>query len=128
MFAALDNGVTGRAIEKQLIHLQHWQLRDFCQDTHRTVDDRPYGGGPGMVMMAPPLARAIKHAKTVLPKAKVAFLSPKGVPFCHTHAKNLAARRELILVAGRYEGVDQRLLDNYIDETLVHWRLRAKRW
>lgn len=116
MFDSLGSGITGRAIDNKLVELYRWQLRDFCEDKHRTVDDRPYGGGPGMVMMAPPLARAITHAKRELPKAKVAFLSPKGNPFKQQDAEKLAKREQVIFLAGRYEGVDQRLLDNYVDE------------
>lgn len=117
MFDALNYGITGRAQEKKLLTLDYWSPRDFTQDAHRTVDDRPYGGGPGMVMMVEPLRLAIHAAKKAMAdKPKVIYLSPQGKLLNQAHAQNLAKQPALILVSGRYEGVDERLLETEIDE------------
>lgn len=117
MFQALNYGVTGRAIEKKLIQLNYWNPRDFTHDPHRTVDDRPYGGGPGMVMMVQPLRSAISAAKAVIPApATVIYLSPRGKLLTQASVMELLARQQLILVAGRYEGIDERLIKTDIDE------------
>lgn len=117
MFQALNYGIVGRAQTQKIITLSYWNPRDFTQDRHRTVDDRPYGGGPGMLMKVQPLQDAIHAAKkaSILP-TKVAYLSPQGRPFDQAAARELAQRPRLILVAGRYEGVDERLLQTEIDE------------
>ncbi|MCH9770155.1 MAG: tRNA (guanosine(37)-N1)-methyltransferase TrmD [Gammaproteobacteria bacterium] len=118
MFAALDVGIVGRAKTEQLIEIDLQNPRDFTQDTHRSVDDRPYGGGPGMVMLAEPVYQAIQAAKTALGKdAPVIYLSPKGKPLQHADIIELAKKPELILLAGRYEGIDQRLLDKCVDQS-----------
>ena len=115
-------GVTGRAGERGLWQLGLWNPRDFTTDVHRTVDDRPYGGGPGMVMLAAPLAAAIGAAKSALRRAGVRspyviYLSPAGTPLTHQRVMALAepADAGYVLLAGRYEGVDQRLLACEVD-------------
>ena len=109
-------GVTGRAFEQGLAQLSLWNPRDFTQDVHRTVDDRPYGGGPGMVMMAEPLRAAIEAAKAEAPDSPVLYLTPQGRCFDQQAAREMAARRGMILLAGRYEGIDERLIECCIDE------------
>jgi tRNA (guanine37-N1)-methyltransferase len=117
MFAALTGfGVVGRAFREQRASLQCWSPRDFATDKHQTVDDRPYGGGPGMVMRVEPLATAVTVAKQQLPDAKVIFLSPQGKQLTQDAVKDFATRRQVILVAGRYEGVDERFIEHYVDE------------
>ncbi|MCS5712432.1 tRNA (guanosine(37)-N1)-methyltransferase TrmD [Candidatus Berkiella aquae] len=119
MFAAIkDYGITGRAIDKGILALKTFDLRDFANDKHATVDDRPYGGGPGMVMMAEPLRLSLEAAKEAAPsKAKVIYVTPAGKRFDHKAARRLADEKQpLILVAGRYEGIDQRVIERDIDE------------
>jgi tRNA (guanine37-N1)-methyltransferase len=117
MFQALHYGIVGRAIDKQLLQLHYWNPRDFTHDIHHTVDDRPYGGGPGMVMKFTPLREAIAAAKTALKiNAPVLYLSPQGRPLKQSHIAELAQRPAMILLSGRYEGVDQRLIDKEVDE------------
>src|SRR5487761_2037074 len=125
MFDAITQyGVTRRAAEQKKFQLQTWNPREFTTDNHRTVDDRPYGGGPGMVMLVEPLAQAIHAAKTAqtangIAKSCVIHLSPQGRPLTHAVVKELLARDEgLILLASRYEGVDERLIRQYVDEEL----------
>jgi len=118
MFKALtQEGVTGRAIKQGLLELDLLNPRDFTGDKHRTVDDRPYGGGPGMVMMVEPLNQAINKARQgSRPTAQVIYLSPQGERFDQQSAKRLLeSDQDLILIAGRYEGIDQRLIDNEVD-------------
>lgn len=118
MFEAISAyGVTGRAIEKGLLQLRVRNPRDFATDARRTVDDRPYGGGPGMVMMAEPLAAAIRAARAEqAPDVRVIYLSPQGRRLDQAAVTVLSARSGLILLAGRYEGVDERLLAAEVDE------------
>ena len=118
MFDAIkSNGVTGRAVRNQLIDIQCWSPRDFAHDKHRTVDDRPYGGGPGMLMKVQPLRDAIHAAKQAASgPAKVIYLSPQGRRMDHAGVQQLATEQNLILVAGRYEGIDERLIETEIDE------------
>lgn len=117
MFEALTGyGVTGRAIENGLLSVKVWNPRDFTTDRHRSVDDRPYGGGPGMVMRPEPLAAAISQARLANPGAGVIYLSPQGRRLDQAGVLHLAGRHGLIMVAGRYEGVDQRVLDAEVDE------------
>ncbi|GAC1547515.1 MAG: tRNA (guanosine(37)-N1)-methyltransferase TrmD [Collimonas sp.] len=124
MFAALtQSGVTRRAFEQKRCELALWNPRDFTTDNHRTVDDRPYGGGPGMVMMAKPLEAAIEAAKArqlqqSLPVPRVVYLSPQGRPLTHQRVMELRAEPGLVLLCGRYEAVDQRLLDRCVDEEI----------
>ena len=112
-------GVVSRGVERGLLGLQTVNPRDFTTDAHRTVDDRPYGGGPGMVMKFEPLAGAIGKAKEDLPSnSPVICLSPQGSPFDQACARRLAKLDGLVLVAGRYEGIDERLIDACVDEEL----------
>lgn len=117
MFTAVtEHGITGRAVKQNLLTVQAWNPRDFTEDKHRTVDDRPYGGGPGMVMKVEPLRQSIQAAKQAMPKAKVIYLSPQGRTLDQRGVETLANEEQLILVAGRYEGVDERLIEAEIDE------------
>jgi tRNA (guanine37-N1)-methyltransferase len=118
MFAAISNyGVCGRAIEQGQVKLRLWNPRDYAEDQRRTVDDRPYGGGPGMVMTAPPLTAAIKSAKReCATETTVCYLSPQGRRLDHRSVRELAQRDALILLIGRYAGVDERVIANYVDE------------
>ena len=115
---AVSFGVVGRAIDRRLVDLATWNPRDFTEDRHRTVDARPYGGGPGMVMMYQPLQDAIKSAKkTSDSKAKkVVYLSPQGQPLTQDLLIKSCELSQLVLVAGRYEGIDERLITAEIDE------------
>ncbi|MCG9695956.1 tRNA (guanosine(37)-N1)-methyltransferase TrmD [Shewanella sp. Isolate11] len=118
MFRAVtDFGVTGRAVSNGLLELQTWNPRDFTHDKHRTVDDRPYGGGPGMLMMVQPLRDAIHAAKAAAgDKAKVIYLSPQGRKLTQQGVEELAKSERLILVCGRYEGIDERIIQTEVDE------------
>ena len=117
MFAAVrDYGVTGKAVSSGLLQLSTVNLRDYATDRHRNVDDRPYGGGPGMVMMAAPLLAAIRAAREALPGAAVAYLSPQGKRLEQQDVTDFAGRDSIILVAGRYEGVDERVIELEVDE------------
>ena len=110
-------GVLGRAIKRGIIQLTCWNPRDYTQDKHRTVDDRPYGGGPGMLMKVQPLADAIMAAKQQAgDKAKVVYLSPQGQILKQPAVRKMAERQAMILIAGRYEGIDERLIEQYVDE------------
>lgn len=118
MFTALDHGIVGRAFQEERLKLTHFNPRDFTTNPHHRVDDRPYGGGPGMVMCYQPVADAIQAAKSQLPNARVIHLSPQGQPLTHAKVLELTQQLSLILVASRYEGVDQRLIDTQVDEEL----------
>jgi tRNA (guanine37-N1)-methyltransferase len=110
-------GVLGRAIKNNLIELACWNPRDYTHDRHKTVDDRPYGGGPGMLMKVQPLRDAIHAAKqAATPARKVIYLSPQGKRLDQQAVQQLATQPGLILVAGRYEGIDERLIETEIDE------------
>lgn len=110
-------GVTGRALEMGLVDLRTWNPRDYTSDRHRTVDDRPYGGGPGMVMKVEPLREAIRQARIACGlDALVIYLSPQGRRLDQTAVKRFALLSALVLVAGRYEGVDERLIEAEVDE------------
>lgn len=116
-------GVTGRAVERGLVEVHGCNPRDFTEDRHRTVDDRPYGGGPGMVMLYEPLKRAIHHLRGQQQAAGVAqshliYLSPQGIPLTQSRAETLSQMDGLILLAGRYEGVDERLIESEVDEEI----------
>lgn len=112
----LDQGVTGRALRQGIAELRLWDPRDYAQDRHRTVDDRPYGGGPGMVMKVEPLRDAIGAARAEAPGSRVAHLSPQGRLLDQGAIAEIAARPGWILVAGRYEGIDERLIEREVDE------------
>ncbi len=122
MFSALtEYGVTGRAIRNGQVKLQYWNPRDFTTDRHRTVDDRPYGGGPGMLMKTAPVSAAITAAKASLAAAEVApakvlYLSPQGKPLEQAKVNELAKCSSLVLLCGRYEGVDERVINTLVDE------------
>ena len=118
MFSALSEyGITGRALRQGLMQLQYWSPRDYATDRHRTVDDRPYGGGPGMLMKTGPVSEALRAAKAALPSGtKVIYLSPQGKPLTQEAVKELASRDGLVLLCGRYEGVDERVLSTLVDE------------
>ena len=124
MFTALTaSGITRRAFEQQRFGLSTWNPRDFTSDNHRTVDDRPYGGGPGMVMMAAPLEAAIaagrqRQAALGLSQPRTIYLSPQGAPLNHQRVMQLSKEQGLVLLCGRYEAVDQRLLDRCVDEEI----------
>lgn len=122
MFGALtDWGITSRAAKQQRYTLRTWNPRDFTTDNYRTIDDRPYGGGPGMVMLAKPLEDAIGAAKAAqtqagLPAPRVLLMSPQGKPLTHERVMQFAAEPGLVLLCGRYEAIDQRLVDRFVDE------------
>ncbi|MBR9726661.1 tRNA (guanosine(37)-N1)-methyltransferase TrmD [Shewanella intestini] len=118
MFRAVtDFGVTGRAVKNGLLEVQTWNPRDFTHDKHHTVDDRPYGGGPGMLMMVQPLRDAIHAAKAASgDRAKVIYLSPQGRKLDQRGVSELAKSDSLILVCGRYEGIDERIIQAEVDE------------
>jgi tRNA (guanine37-N1)-methyltransferase len=119
MFDAITkHGITARALERKIYSLNVINPREFTQDNHKTVDDRPYGGGPGMVMLAEPLEKAIQAAKAVNAGAKVIHLSPRGVKLTHEKVMQLNQEKGLILLASRYEGVDERLLEALVDEEI----------
>lgn len=122
MFKAItDFGVTGRAVKQNLLQIECWNPRDFTFDKHKTVDDRPYGGGPGMLMMVQPLRDAIHAAKTAASvvddgEVKVIYLSPQGRKLDQIGVQTLASNQKLILICGRYEGIDERLIQTEVDE------------
>lgn len=118
MFNAISGfGITSRAIKQGLIELKAWSPREFAQDKHSTVDERPFGGGPGMVMMVQPLRDAITAAKEWAGEsARVIYLSPQGQTLTQRGVETLHSYGNLILVAGRYEGIDERLMQTVIDE------------
>jgi tRNA (guanine37-N1)-methyltransferase len=118
MFDAItQQGVIARAIKNGTIEFNAWNPRDYATDKHKTVDDRPYGGGPGMLMMVEPLAKAIEDAKAAAGEgAKVIYLSPQGRKLDQKGVIQLAQDNKLILVAGRYEGIDERVIQTLIDE------------
>ncbi len=118
MFAAISGyGVSGRAIKQGLVSFNKVNPRDYADDKHRTVDDKAYGGGPGMVMAVEPLTSAIRAAKSGLRQpAKVLYLSPQGRPLDQSMVERLAELPSLVLLCGRYEGIDQRVIDSEVDE------------
>jgi len=118
MFEAVTGqGVTGRGVKRGLIQVESWNPRDFTHDKHRTVDDRPFGGGPGMLMKVQPLRDAIHAAKAAAGgQVRVIYLSPQGRTLDQAGVIELAQQERLILVCGRYEGVDERLIETEIDE------------
>lgn len=115
----LSQGVTGRAVKKGIIDVQVFNPRDFALDKHSTVDDRPYGGGPGMLMMVQPLTDAINAAKEAAGgDAKVIYMSPQGKTLNQKMVRSSVNDKKLILIAGRYEGVDERVIQNLVDEEI----------
>jgi tRNA (guanine37-N1)-methyltransferase len=123
MFGAVtESGISRRALERKLWALHRWNPRDWATDNHRTVDDRPYGGGPGMVMLAAPLEQSVVAAKAARVEAglaaKVIYLSPQGVPLTHRKVCELASSDGAVLICGRYEGIDERLIERCVDEEI----------
>jgi len=114
---ALGHGVMGRALEREVVEIDYFDPRDYTHDVHRTVDDRPYGGGPGMVLKVEPLRSAVRAAAAALPRgSRRVYLGADGVRFEQARAREASGWPGLILVAGRYEGVDERFLECEIDE------------
>jgi len=124
MFDAItESGIIGRARDRRVYQFLPWNPRDFSTNTHRTVDDRPYGGGPGMVMMAEPLEKAVFAARqrqisAGVRKPRVIYLSPQGRLLTHQLVMSLAAEQGIVLLAGRYEGVDERVIARQIDDEI----------
>ena len=118
MFEALtDYGVSGRAVNQGLLEISSFNPRDFAEDAHSTVDDRPYGGGPGMVLMIEPLRKAIDAAKDWIDgKPLVVYLSPQGKVLQQSTVNSMAEQQSIILIAGRYEGIDERLIQLEVDQ------------
>ena len=125
--ALLDFGITGRALDRGLFRFKAWNPRDFATDNYRTVDDRPYGGGPGMVMLAEPLDATLDAIETELQQdgagsnslvPHVIYFTPRGRPLDHAKVVELAKRPQLTLIAGRYEGVDERFLCRRVHEEI----------
>lgn len=117
--AVAEYGVVGRAVERGIMALQFQDPREYTDDVHRTVDDRPYGGGPGMVMKYEPAAAAIRAARSAMPPGSpVVCLSPQGAVFDQAAAKRFAQLPGIILLSGRYEGIDERLIESEVDEEL----------
>lgn len=112
----LDQSIIKQARKKGILDIDVVNIRDFAEDKHQRVDDRTYGGGPGMVLMAPPLARAIKSVKN--PETHVVYLSPQGKKLTAAKCRELAERPHLLFLCGHYEGVDQRVLDLFVDEEI----------
>lgn len=113
----IEQGVIGRAIQGDLIDIGFWNPRDYTHDKHRTVDDRPFGGGPGMLMKVQPLRDAIQAAKAASGnKARVIYLTPQGRRLDHQGVQHLAGHRDLVFVCGRYEGIDERVIETEVDE------------
>ena len=127
MFSALtQSGITRRALEEKRWSVDFWNPREFTKDVHRTVDDRPYGGGPGMVMMAEPLEAAISSARARqraagMESSRVIYLSPQGAPLTHRRVMRFVENTPiegLVLLCGRYEGIDERLIERCVDEEI----------
>jgi tRNA (guanine37-N1)-methyltransferase len=119
MFSSpLQESILGKAIEKGLIQIRTINIRDFTTDKHHVVDDTPYGGGQGMVMKVEPIARAIESIKSQNPSAWTIYLTPQGKPFNQEMALRLSSKSHLILLCGRYEGVDERVKELFVDEEI----------
>jgi len=116
MFSAIkEEGVIARAIKKSIISIEEWQLRDFSENKYKNVDDKAYGGGAGMVMQVKPIRDCIKKIKEREPKTKVIYLSPQGEPLNQNLVEKLSSFESLTLLCGRYEGVDERIIENDVD-------------
>lgn len=117
--AVTQNGITSRAMQRGLWSLNTWNPREETEDNHRTIDDRPFGGGPGMVMMAEPLARTLKRIRRSGNRGRVISFAPNGTRLTdETVRRWVADNEDMVLICGRYEGIDQRFLDHYVDETV----------
>jgi tRNA (guanine37-N1)-methyltransferase len=111
-----DGSIMARAIQRGLVSVRLVDIRDYATDRHRTVDDAPYGGGAGMVLMPEPLSRAIESVRSE--QSRVIYPTPSGRPFTAHLAQELAAERDLVMICGRYEGIDQRVIDGYVDDEI----------
>lgn len=116
MFDYLNQSIIGKAEEKEIVKFEIVNIRDFSKDKHKKCDDYPFGGGAGMVMMAPPLADAIKSVKTE--DSYTIYLTPKGKTFNQQKTVEFSKHKHLIFICGRYEGIDQRIIDKYVDEEI----------
>ncbi len=117
--AVTQNGITSRAMQRGLWSLNTWNPREETEDNHRTIDDRPFGGGPGMVMMAEPLAKTLKRIRRSGNRGRVISFAPNGTRLTdETVRRWVADNEDMVLICGRYEGIDQRFLDHYVDETV----------
>ena len=116
---AADIGVVGRAKARGLIEIATWNPRDFATDNYRSADERPYGGGPGMVMMVDPLRRTLDAVRAAGGPEKAIYMSPQGARLTQAKVKALAQRERLFLLCGRYEGIDERFLDHAVEEEIV---------
>ncbi|GHU16990.1 tRNA (guanine-N(1)-)-methyltransferase [Spirochaetia bacterium] len=114
--AFFATSIMAKAVSRGIVEYQAINIRDYAQDRHNTCDDAPYGGGPGMLMLAEPLGRALEAAGAK--KKRVIYPSPSGRPFNQAMAKELAGCEELVLLCGRYEGIDQRIIDLYVDDEI----------
>ncbi len=112
------HGIQGRAVERGLVEVVTWNPRDYTRDRHGSVDDRPYGGGPGMVMQVQPLRDTLRAVRAAAGKAPVIYLSPQGQRLTQAKVRELAGMAGIILLAGRYEGIDERIIDTQVDEEL----------
>lgn len=118
MLEALNYGIVGRSIRQGLVAVNHWNPREWSKGAHHQIDDKPYGGGPGMVMMYKPLAEAIRHAKINMPdNCKTIYLSPQGRKICQQDLNEIARDKQaLLFLTGRYEGIDERIITTHVDE------------
>lgn len=116
--AQLAHGIQGRAVARGLVEVETWNPRDYTRDRHGSVDDRPYGGGPGMVMQVQPLRDALHAAREAAAAAPVIYLSPQGQRLTQARVRELARMAGIILLAGRYEGIDERVIDTEVDEEI----------
>ena len=116
MFSAIkEEGVISRALKNSIISIREWQLRDFSSNKYKNVDDKPYGGGAGMVMQVKPIRDCLEKVKELEPQTKVIYLSPQGEPLNQQLVEKLAKFESLTLLCGRYEGVDERVIENDVD-------------
>ena len=116
MFSAIkEEGVISRALKNSIISIREWQLRDFSSNKYKNVDDKPYGGGAGMVMQVKPIRDCLEKVKELEPQTKVIYLSPQGEPLNQKLVEKLAKFESLTLLCGRYEGVDERVIENDVD-------------
>ncbi len=119
MFSSpFQESIVGRAVDKGLVQIRAINIRDFASDKHQVVDDTPYGGGQGMVMKVEPIARAIESVKSQDPTAWTIYLTPQGQPFNQKMAQDLSSRSHLILLCGRYEGIDERVREFFVNEEI----------
>lgn len=116
--AVFESGIIGQSVKSNIIEINIHNLRDWTHDKHKQVDDRPFGGGAGMVLMPEPLFEAVEDLKSNSPQAKVIFLTPSGEKYTQEKAESLSRNEHLILICGRYEGIDQRVIDSLVDEEI----------